>query len=209
MIRRRTSAFVSAAALGGLCFLAGCNKGSSNETAPPTQPTAATASTNPETAAIVRATSDFMDAVLKGDIQRASTRLTPQAMQRITASGLQFAPPGLSTETFKIAQVRTPQVDKAYVLCIVSDNASATSRRQMEMACILRRIENDWRVSGIAAWDGPSQAGFTTDFETGQTMPIPRDPAMSGTGAPTGSPPMGTPAPPPRMATEPAAPAPR
>jgi hypothetical protein len=206
MIRRRTSAIVGAAALGGLCFLTGCSKSPSSDAAPSAQSAAAP---SPETAAIERATSDFMDAVLKGDIQRASTRLTPEAMQRITASGLQFAPPGFGNETFKIAEVRSPQVDMACVSCVVTDVSDPAGPRQMEIAWSLRRIGNEWRVFGMGVPSTMNRPGFMQNFETGQFVPFARDPAMTGTGSPSSSPPTSTPALPPRMATEPAAPAQR
>ena len=117
-----------------------------------------------------------MDAVLKGDTQRASARLTPQAMQRIIASGKQFAPPGLETATFKIGEVRSPAVDKAFVHCILTDTAPGAQPHSEEMCCLMRRVENDWRVSGIAYWSGPNQSGTMSDFETGQSMPIPAIP---------------------------------
>jgi hypothetical protein len=206
MIPVRSIAFLGAVALGSCSLMTGCNKGGSNNSAPAAPTTAA----NPSTPAIAAAASDFMDAVIKGDTQRASARLTPQAMQRIIASGKQFAPPGLSTATFKVAQIRTPQVDKAYVLCVITDTSNPTAPpRSEEMACIMRRVENEWRVSGIAAWGGPNQEGITTDFETGQTIPIRRDPAMSGTAPPSGNLPTAAPALPPRMATEPASAPPR
>ena len=201
MNQHRKLTVVSATAL-VCCFIAGCGKSSTEGAAPAGQSAAAD---SPSTEAIANAASDFLDAVLKGDTQRASARLTPQAMQRIIASGKPFAPPGLSAATFKIGQVRTPQVDKALVLCVITDTSTPIAPRSEEMACILRRVDNDWRVSGIAAWGVPNQSGFTTDFETGQTVPIPRDPAISGSGEPDAQP-AGLP---PRMATEPTAPAPR
>ena len=43
---------------------------------------------------IAQAASEWLDAVLKGDTQRASARLTPQAMQQIIESGNGILPAG-------------------------------------------------------------------------------------------------------------------
>jgi hypothetical protein len=42
------------------------------------------------------------------------------------------------------------------------------------MCCLLRKVENDWRVSGIAYGTGPDKPWTLTDFESGQNMAIPR-----------------------------------
>jgi hypothetical protein len=185
----RKFAAVNAALLCGVCFVSGCGQTSSTNTAPATQSAA-----NPSTAPIASAASDFMDA---------------QAMQRIIASGKQFSPPGMATATFKIGEVRTPAVDRAFVHCILTDAAPGAPQRSEEMCCLMRKVENDWRVSGIAYWSGPNQAGTMSDFETGQSMPIPRDPAISGSGMPGSQPAVTSPGMPPRMANEPATTAPR
>ena len=77
--------------------VAGCSNSSST-------PTAAQVKVPSDPAA--QAAYDFLDAVLKGDTERASHRLTPVALERIAASGKQFAPPGLETATFRIGEVR-------------------------------------------------------------------------------------------------------
>ena len=91
----------------GLAFTAGCGKSSSSGGAAATSSDVpAITETDPASNVMAQAAYDFLDAVLKGDTQRASARLTPQAMQRIVASGKGFAPPGLEGATFKIGEVR-------------------------------------------------------------------------------------------------------
>jgi hypothetical protein len=187
MNRFTSFAFVSALPLLGLTYLIGCGKAPSNDAAT-TTPAAGAAS--PSTEAVTRAASDFLDAVLKGDTQRASARLTPQAMQRIIASGKQFSPPGLETATFRIGEVRTPSTDKAFVHCILTDSATTGAAHSEEMCCLMRLVDNDWRVSGIAYWAGPNQGGTMSDFETGQSTPIPRNPTTPSTAGPAGPAPM-------------------
>jgi hypothetical protein len=168
---------IGAVTLLSLGIVSGCSQSDSTETA-----ASATSSTaNPSTDAVVRAAADFLDAVLKGDTQRASARLTPQAMQRIIASGKQFAPPGLETAKFRIGQVRAPAKDQALVQCVLTDTSVADTPQNEEMCCLLRFVENDWRVSGIAYGTGPDQPWTLSDFETGQNMAIPRQAAMATT----------------------------
>lgn len=191
-------ALVSLIAYLGICFLAGCGK------APATDATATTTTSggqSPSTAAVTQAAANFLDAVIKGDTQRAGACLTPQAMQRIIASGKPFDPKGMENATFRVGEVRTPAVDKAFVHCEVTD-VSAGKIEKEDMCCLMRLVENEWRVSGIAYWR-PDQSGTMSDFETGQSTQIPRLPSTPNTaGQPT------TPSPdagtlPPRMAQEP------
>lgn len=184
------------------CLLAGCG-----QTAP--EPAATTAAADAQapatTEAVTKAATDFLDAVLQGDSQRASARLTPQAMQRIIASGKQFAPPGLDTASFRVGQVRTPAQGQALVQCVLTDS-SGDSARHEEMCCLLRFVDNDWRVSGIAYGTSPDQPWTLSDFETGQNVSIPRQPSMMSPSTPTAGPvttPDGRPSPP-RTAQEPA-----
>ena len=170
----RTDAATYAAMVICLGLIAGCGKSSSNENAN----SAAGSQTAPNTDAVARAASDFLDAVLKGDTQRASARLTPQAMQRIIASGKQFAPPGLETASFRIGQVRSPAKGQALVQCVLTDTSTANSPRNEEMCCLMRFVENDWRVSGIAYGTSADQPWTLSDFETGQNIAIPRQPTM-------------------------------
>jgi hypothetical protein len=156
------------------CLACGCGRSASNETTSSStadQPA-------PNTEAVAKAAADFLDAVLKGDTQRASARLTPQAMQRIIASGKQFAPPGLETATFRIGQVRAPAKGQALVQCVLTDTSATDAPRNEEMCCLLRFVENDWRVSGIAYGTSADQPWTLSDFETGQNIAIPRQPSM-------------------------------
>jgi hypothetical protein len=161
-----------------LTFLAVCTYSGCGETEKESSTGAATANAanNPALAEVAKATADFLDAVLKGDTQRASARLTPQAMQRIIASGKQFAPPGLESATFRIGQIRTPSEDQALVQCVLTDASEPGKSRSEEMCCLMRRVDNDWRVSGIAYGTAPNQPWTLSNFETGQSTTIPRQP---------------------------------
>ena len=162
----------------GLGLLAGCGKSSSTDGSVAAGGGPAVTETDPASNPIATAAYDFLDAVLKGDTQRASARLTPQAIQRIVSSGKQFSPPGLESATFKIGEVRAPTADQAVVQCVLTDGSEGTPHSE-EMCCLLRKVENDWRVSGIAYGTTPDKPWTLTDFESGQSMAIPRQ-TMSG-----------------------------
>lgn len=140
--------------------------------------TAAVQSNDPSSSPIAQAAYDFVDAIVKGDTQRASARLTPQAMQRIIASKEQFAPTGLSTATFKLGEVRTPSPTQAVVQCVLTDSSQGTPQTE-EMCCVLRKVDNDWRVAGIAYGTAADKPWVLNDFESGKSFPIPRQ-AMGG-----------------------------
>jgi hypothetical protein len=128
---------------------------------------------DPSSSPIAQAAYDFVDAVVKGDTQRASARLTPQAMQRIIASKDQFNPTGLPTATFRLGEIRAPSPTQAVVECIFTDNSQGAPQTD-EMCCVLRKVDNDWRVAGIAYGTAADKPWVLNDFESGKSFPIPR-----------------------------------
>src|SRR3954454_7518251 len=78
--------------------------GCSGSTSPDTATTSAVngsqqaAQTDTTSNPVAQAASEWLDAVLKGDTQRASARLTPQAMHRIIESKRTFSPPGAGVD---------------------------------------------------------------------------------------------------------------
>ena len=131
---------------------------------------------------VAQAASDWLDAVLKGDKQRASARLTPQARQQIIKNDMEFSPPGgIQTPHFQIGEVRTPSQDQAIVQCVLNYSANGGQHSE-ELCCLMRFVDNDWRVAGIAYGTALDKPWTLTNFETGQDVPIPR-PDMSTAGA--------------------------
>lgn len=172
MHRAMTFGCVSALALFGLALLTGCGDATPENAVAAS--TSAAAPQSPATEAVTRAASNFLDAVIKGDTQRAGACLTPQAMQRIIASGKPFNPPGFDSMSFKVGEVRMPTVDRAFVSFAVINVASGKPTSD-EVACVMRLVENEWRVSGLAAW-GPNQTVTELNFEADQTKPAPQQP---------------------------------
>ena len=181
----------------GLGLLAGCSKSDSSNAGSTTAQNAAqyqepviTEETDPNTNPIARAAHDFLAAIMKGDVQTASSLLTPTATQRIVASGLQFQVPGIEAATFKIGEVRTPVEGVAIVRSVFTDASSGTPHNE-ELCCLLRQVNQVWLVSGIAYGTGPGKPWNIADFETGQNRMIPQNvmSQMAGSGnAPQGKP---------------------
>lgn len=165
--------------------MVGCSGGS------PTPPAAPAAPSDPA----ARTAYDFFDAVLKGDTQRASSQLTPLAMQRIIERGEQFAPPGEDgTVAFRVGQVVRPNPTNALVQCVLTEAATEQGQEETEVYCLLRLVEGQWRVSGIAHTAGPTNAPMILDFETGQHLPVPQQTQPHIAARPSSAPAAETPA---------------
>jgi hypothetical protein len=156
----------------GSSLLAGCSKSGSPDGTTTTVTGVEVKESDPNSSPMAKAAYEFLDAVLKGDTQRAGAKLTPAAMQRIVASGKQFAPPGLESASFKIGEVRQPAQDFAVVQCVLTDTSEGAPHNE-EMCCLLKLAENEWRVSGIAYGTAPDKPWTLSDFETGQNRFIP------------------------------------
>jgi hypothetical protein len=162
----------------------GCSSSSSSESGSSSSTTATTVPTASDDSA-AKAASDFLDAVIKGDTERASRRLTPLAIERITQSGKQFAPPGLDTASFRIGETRKPTDTQAIVQCILSDATPDGQQRSEEIACLLRLVEGDWRVSGIAYVPGPNRPPMILSFEHPQQGAVSSQPPMANSAGDT------------------------
>lgn len=171
---------VGAITLLGIGLCVGCSK---ERAAPPnaTSSTNTPASATPtiDTQPIAAIATSFMDAVIKGDSQRASALLTPQAIERIIATKIQFNPSGLESATFRLGEIRTPTQDQAIAQFELIDSSAAANAASEEGCCLLRNVQNEWRVSGIAYGRGPDQPWMMSDFETGKTIAIPREPSRN------------------------------
>jgi hypothetical protein len=124
---------------------------------------------------VAHAAVDFLDAVLKGDTDRGKARLTPQAVQQLEANKKTFEPSGMDVQSIRILQVRAPAEDHAFAQCEFTYKENGVLQHE-EMCCALRKVDNDWRVSGIAYGTTPDKPWILTDFETGRDIPISRQP---------------------------------
>jgi hypothetical protein len=190
---------IGVAVLLGCVGIAGCGKSSSSDTvASPKRDQAVTVknTADPATNPAARVASEFLDAVIKGDSQRSKALLTPRAIQQIANSNANFAPAGLDNATFQVGEVRTPTESQAIVQCVLTQATTSGNSHTEEMCCLMRLVDNEWRVSGIAAGNGPNRPPMILDFENPPRAPQP----PMATGAPgqdTAAPPVvGRPSPP-------------
>jgi hypothetical protein len=199
----RASRIAWAVVLGGVA-MAGCSKGTSSD-APAADSGNGIVINNavdPATNPIAKVAAEFLDAVLKGDTQRTTAMLTPRAIEQIAASKTEFRPQGLDNATFKIGEVRTPTESQAIVQCVLTQSSADGQSRIEEMCCLLRLVDNQWRVSGIAASNGPNRAPMILDFENTSPNPQLQQPMAGAQGQGTTPPSAGRPSPP-RTAQEP------
>jgi hypothetical protein len=173
------------ATLLGIGLISGCGQDAADGPAPAAATVIGEIANTTATGDIARAATDFMDAIIQGDSQRASGLLTPQAIERIIATKTQFNPSGLQSATFRIGEVRTPSPDQAIVQFLLTDKSVEGKAESEEGCCLMKRVENSWRVSGIAYGRGPTQPWLLSDFETGQTTSIVRQSRQGMAGQPS------------------------
>lgn len=159
--------FVLLFALVVSCCTVGCGGGETPAPGPND-----TSTTNNDSAATSRpshpagqAADKFMAAVVEGNIETATNLLTPRAIEQFAAQGKRFAPPGLGTATYRIGQVETPTPDQALVQCILIDKNATEGTAQEEICCMMRQVNGQWRVSGIAYDTGTSPEPVILSFE--------------------------------------------
>jgi hypothetical protein len=154
-----------------LALFAGCNRStSSSTTGSPNSEASPDFSHNP----IAQVASEFLGAVLKGDTERGKALLTPKAVQQIITNDKKFDPPGVDNPSFRVVGIGTPADDHAFVQCEFKYTANSAVHTEV-MCCELRRVDNEWRVSGIAYGTTPDKPWILSDFETGRDTPIPRN----------------------------------
>ncbi len=155
---------VGLALLLAICISTGCGKGDSSPQTPGAPNTTGSIPADPTKDPIAHAAYNFLDAVIKGDTQRASAQLTPMAMQRVVEGGTHFQPAGIESMSFRIGEVRAPSDSQALVQCILTNNTTGGQQTE-EMCCLMRRVDNQWRVSGIACSVGNDKPPMILDFE--------------------------------------------
>ncbi|TWT36677.1 hypothetical protein KOR34_16170 [Posidoniimonas corsicana] len=117
---------------------------------------------------IAKAAYEFMDAVFANDIARATQRLTPQAIQNLQAQDQRFEW-GADAAKLKIGEVKVDASGEAAVQCFVSQQANA-GEGVSELLCVLRQVEGEWLVYGVAWQGGENEQPQIVNFEE-QTAP--------------------------------------
>lgn len=117
------------------------------------------------TAAPIAATRTFLEAVRRGETDKAAGMLTPLALQMTTQNDLSFSPPGSATAQFSIVAAEMVETDKAVVETEWSDLDADGNRVNETIAWALRLSDRGWRISGMAAELGEDQPPLVIDFE--------------------------------------------
>lgn len=127
------------------------------------------------------AASEFMTAVIAGDNERATECLTPKAIERFRSEGKRFMPPGLETAKFRLGEVRMRSDTEAAVQCMLTDSA-APELGEKELVCLMRRVDNQWRVAKLACEADANAAPVMVDFENLPPGPAPDERPQPRTG---------------------------
>ena len=98
-----------------------------------------------------RAVFDFLEAVRTGNDDKAAKMLTPLARQKVAEQHLVVAPQGTDTARFEVGAVQLLPPDGARVTVKWSDLDESGKRRTDEVMWMLRRVDEGWRVAGVAA----------------------------------------------------------
>jgi hypothetical protein len=182
----------------GLVAICGCGKDSPSDATATSSAGAVVVknAADPATNPVAGAAASFLDAVIKGDRQKAFDLLTPLAQQRVINKDEHFAPQGLEKMTFRVGEVRTPTESQAIVQCILTGLDKDGQQKDEEMCCLMRLVDNKWQVSGIAAGNGPNRPPMILDFENPRPDAQPRQPVAGPAGQDPSAPPAGRPTPP-------------
>ncbi|MEM6656171.1 MAG: hypothetical protein AAF596_10230 [Planctomycetota bacterium] len=166
----------------GLCLVAllplGCSMGSSDSAADAEQAAKPAAPADP----IAASAYAFMDAVFDGDSARADQQLTPTASAEMATSGQRFAPPGSGPTGFEIGAVKQISDDRAAVECLVSGTVDGAAVKE-RLGCLLRKVGDQWLVSGVAYEVSPGGRATIIDFErpTNRQQPVTPEPQYVAT----------------------------
>lgn len=145
---------------------------------------APSASTGPALPAdpIAQVVHEFLDAVRQGQIETASSRLTPLALRRTRELDMNFSPPGSPTAKFEVGDVELIEEDQAVVNSVWSDRDADGQPMEETILWALRKDEGIWRISGMAAQSSPEAEPVVIDFEnpvTDPAAPAPSDPSTA------------------------------
>lgn len=148
-----------------LTLLTGCNEGASTAPGVLAGPAGSAALSDPA----AQVANEYLDAAIKGDTQRAVRLYTPLAVERMK----QFPLPGIADYTFQITGVGHPTDDKALVECRATSASPSGESVEEDLCLLLERVNDQWRVSGMAFNPDPTKPPMIFSFEAPERGPIP------------------------------------
>jgi len=115
-----------------------------------------------------KAVAVFLEAVRKGDDERAAGMFTPLAREKAAGMGIQVAPKGSDTAKFKVGKVDYLAEDGARVESEWSDLDKDGKSRSDEITWMVRKEAEGWRVAGMATVVFDGKPPLLLDFENPQ-----------------------------------------
>lgn len=113
---------------------------------------------------------DFLEAVRAGNDEKAGQMLTPLARQKVAEQHMVVAPPGTDTARFDIGRVEPVSDDVARVVINWTDVDESGKPRSDEVAWVLRRTEEGWRIAGAAVPIFDGEPPLVLNFEDPEDM---------------------------------------
>ena len=152
---------------------AGCSKSgdsAATATASPDDSKATAATGRPQGAGPAAAVFDFLEAVRTGNDEKASTMLTPLARKKVAEQHLVVAPPGSDTAKFALGEVQALGDDGARVIIKWTDLDENNKPRTDQVTWMVRKVEEGWRIAGVAAPVFEGEPPVLLNFEDPKEM---------------------------------------
>jgi hypothetical protein len=116
-----------------------------------------------------KAVAVFLEAVRKGDDERAAGMFTPLAREKAAGMGIQVAPKGSDTASFQVGpKVEYLAEDGARVQSKWTDLDKDNKKRTDEITWMVRKEPEGWRVAGMATPVFEGEPPLLLDFENPQ-----------------------------------------
>jgi hypothetical protein len=115
-----------------------------------------------------KAVSVFLEAVRKGDDERAAGMFTPLAREKAAGMGIQVAPKGSDTASFQVGKVDYLAEDGARVQSTWTDLDKDSKPRTDKITWMVRKEAEGWRVAGMATEVFEGKPPLLLDFENPQ-----------------------------------------
>ncbi len=112
----------------------------------------------------------FLSAIKSGDDEGAASMLTPLARQKTAEMGLNVAPPGSDTATFKVSQIEMKGTTGAYVACEWNEIDEQGEVSSDQVVWVMSKQEDGWRIAGMVAKVFPDLEAIVFNFEDPEDM---------------------------------------
>lgn len=120
----------------------------------------------------------FLSAIKAGDDETAASMLTPLARQKTSEMGLNVAPPGSDTATFKVIGIEMKGTTGAYVACEWNEIDSQGELSTDQVIWVMAKQEAGWRIAGMVAKIFPDLDAIVFNFEDPEDMMRKQEMAM-------------------------------